>query len=398
MLLTSHNRILTSRIIRFFVAGKKEFLVHENLIVQHSPVFAAMLDAANGMIEATRAEVALEDTQPAIFASFVDFATYGNYSMDYTAEAQSLGRTQSLGSTAPKAAYEQDSLHDDLQLIPTELIAKTPYLRYIQLFIDCGLPDGLYGDPQPWRNFCNTTLTESGFVRDHRIVQVHRELRERCNHHVQVYVFADYYDVPKLRQICLYKVHYCLQRARRSKKGYKLLFETILLAYDNTREGDLLRKLFVQACVADLYNIRQVPGFSDLLERVPGLAMDILQEQPKYWEDREVALSDVDTKFLREKDVPRCERQARKKRHQAAREGQPAMQKRGREDTKQALKSDVKQLEKDGSQSKERPGRHEASSEVRHKEGSKSVLTRAKERLVCVFGFTGKASKGSSSG
>ncbi|KAF6803251.1 hypothetical protein CSOJ01_11019 [Colletotrichum sojae] len=307
--------IYSSRTIRLFVGpDKRVFAVHENLIVRHSSVFAAMLDTANGMSEAIKAEATLGDTQPSTFASFIDWATYGDYKFHAIIQKTVAAKPQPpKDAAAAKGEDQHESFQQLLQQYPPDLIAKKLYLLYMQWFVYSGLPDGLYRHPRP--ELTGTAPADDDFDADLDLAMENREFGERCYHHVQVFVFADCYNIPELRQFCLHKLHRCLQRAKLSDEGYQLLFELIAIAYDNTGEGDPLRKLFVQACVADLCLIRRAPGFSSVLDGVPEVAADIFREQPKYWDCRLVALCDVEAKFKRpESDSTPCERGSRKER------------------------------------------------------------------------------------
>ncbi|KAF6822338.1 hypothetical protein CPLU01_12075 [Colletotrichum plurivorum] len=275
-----------------------------------------MLDTANGMSEAIKAEATLGDTQPSTFASFIDWATYGDYKFHTTIQKRPMATQPQPTRNAAVAKAEGDqheSFEQHLRQYPEDLIAKKPYLLYMQLFVYSGLPDGLYRHPRP--ELAGTAPADDDSDAELDLAMENREFGERCYHHIQVFVFADCYNIPELRQLCLHKLHRCLQRAKLSYKGYQILFEIIAIAYENTGEGDPLRKLFVQACVADLCLVRQTPGFSGFLDRVPGVAADIFREQPKYWDCRLVALCDVEAKFMRpESDSTPCERDSRKER------------------------------------------------------------------------------------
>ncbi|KAK1640747.1 hypothetical protein BDP81DRAFT_391389 [Colletotrichum phormii] len=280
--------VLTSRVVTFRIGqDRKPFQIHEKLIASRSPIFDRML--ANNMRESLEGIVEIDDVKPEVFTSFINFAFYGNYDVPTSHKFQKAGESDAA-KLIPGEAY--DSLIEHVQNSDSRLHAKLPYLRYLLLFVNQGTPGKLYAIPPglPWNK-------DEELEVNFDLMVANQLFGEICMHHVQLYLFADRYDIAQLREVCLHRLHSSLTRARLGNPGYQLLFGVIEFAFANTMPGDKIRKLLVQTCVADISMVRAMPSFKDLLSGVPELAFDVMTELPKYWEQSGKALDDVNSKF-----------------------------------------------------------------------------------------------------
>ncbi|KAJ0342007.1 hypothetical protein COL922a_001744 [Colletotrichum nupharicola] len=283
--------IYTSRVFKFIVGPENTtFHVHEKLFAPHSKGLTRMLN--NGMRESQEGVVVLDDVDKTTFTSFLDYATYGNYRFQRTIPSENIQSTLSDDDLTPEKRC--DSLQDHLIHYDhrPDIIERKPYLKYMELFVKSGDQHGLYAPP--------TYLSEPdelGFDVDLDLKLSNKEFGEVCQHHVKLYAFADKWDISELRQLCPHKIHNCLTRVKLCDSGYHLLFALIDDAYKSTMPGDLLRKLFTQMCVSDISLIRGMSGFPRLVCRLPEIGLDMILEEPKYWEDKPKALADVNSKF-----------------------------------------------------------------------------------------------------
>ncbi|WYZ45994.1 hypothetical protein EsH8_IX_000219 [Colletotrichum jinshuiense] len=249
----------------------------------------------NGMRESKEGVVELDDIEPQIFTSFIEYALYGNYEMPNPQSSKKETTTQDRPMLIPIVELSEEdyaSLSEHLFSQDSLLRRRQPYLKYMDLFVGQGADGMLYGLPKRLPG-----TEKEDLEKDSDLLMENRQFGEICMHHVKVYMFADRYNISKLRQLCLNRLHGCLVRAKLSDSGYHLLFNVIEFAFANTIPGDKLRKLLVQNCVADLSLIRNMPGFRRLLIQVPEIGFEIISELPKYWESRDKALIDIDAKF-----------------------------------------------------------------------------------------------------
>ncbi|KAI3543738.1 hypothetical protein CSPX01_06061 [Colletotrichum filicis] len=267
--------VLTSRVVTFRIGpDRKPFQIHEKLVASRSVIFDRML--TNHTRESLEGVVEIEDVEPEVFTSFIKFAFYGNYNVPTSHKLQKAeDQEPENANLIPGETY--DSLLEHVLKHDFRLSKKQPYLRYLTLFINQGTPGKLYGMPPglPWNK---DEELEANFD----LMVANRLFGEICMHHVQLYIFADRYDIAQLRQVSLHRLHSSLTRARLSDAGYQLLFGVIEFAFTNTMPGDKIRKLLIQTCVADFSMVRAMPSFTDLLHRVPELGVEIMTELPTY--------------------------------------------------------------------------------------------------------------------
>ncbi|KAF9874790.1 hypothetical protein CkaCkLH20_07927 [Colletotrichum karsti] len=277
--------IYTSRIFKFVIGQEgKEFYVHEGLVAPWSEAINRMLQ--NGMRESQEGVVVFKDLDTVVFASFLDFATYRNYKFQRSQDP----KIPQVDHRSPEKRC--DSLRD--HLVPyqgTGMMDKRPYLKYMYLFVESSHTGRIYGPAS------GPAELNPPFDVELDLSISNREFGEVTRHHVKLYAFAEQWGVSELKQLCLHKIHSCLTWVKLSNSGYNLLFDIINLAYSSTMPGDKLRKLLNQMCVADITMIRGMPGFSRLAHDLPEIAVDILLEEPKYWEEKAKALEDVIGKF-----------------------------------------------------------------------------------------------------
>ncbi|GJC78417.1 hypothetical protein ColLi_01255 [Colletotrichum liriopes] len=289
--------VLTSRVITFLVGpDKKAFHVNEKLVVSCSEIFKKML--TNGMRESQEGVVELDEHEPRVFTSFINYTIYGNYEVPI-ARGKHKSATGDMDEellVVPDSEY--DSLSDHV-LKQATLLADSrrsvPYVQYMESFVHQGDTGKLYGKPP--RLLANERPDlEANFD----LMVANRQFGEICTHHVKLYIFADKYDIAELRQLCLHRLHCSLVRAKLGDTGYKLLFDAIAFTFENTLPGDKIRKLFVQTCVADFSLVRLMPFYKDLCYQVPEVVYEIMVELPKYWDTHRNALIDVASKFTEE--------------------------------------------------------------------------------------------------
>ncbi|KZL79366.1 hypothetical protein CI238_01326 [Colletotrichum incanum] len=286
--------VLASRAITFLVGPeKKAFHVNEKLVTSCSEIFKKML--ASGMRESQEGVVELDEHEPRVFTSFINYTIYGNYEVPVARERHksAMDGTDKEVLVVPDSEY--DSLADHV-LKQAALLANNrksaPYIQYMELFVRQGDTGKLYGKPPGLLTNGKPDL-EANFD----LMVANRQFGEICAHHVKLYIFADKYDIGELRQLCLHRLHCSLVRAKLSDTGYELLFDAIAFTFEKTLPGDKIRKLFVQTCVADLGLVRLMPSYKDLCCQVPEVVYEIMMELPKYWDTHRNAVIDVASKF-----------------------------------------------------------------------------------------------------
>ncbi|KAK2004409.1 hypothetical protein LX36DRAFT_649963 [Colletotrichum falcatum] len=233
----------------------------------------------SGMRESHEGVVELDDLEPAVFTSFIRYSLSGNYEVPVT-------------RPVPENHPSLCECIGSLERLVIANLRLLPYIEYMELFANQGHTGKLYGKP-PAHPTGGSRNPESHCD----LSAVTSQFGPACVHHVKIYIFADKYDVSQLRQLCLHKLHLSLVHERFGDGGYRYLFEAIALAFENTRPGDRLRKLFVQACVADLATVRAAPGYKDLCSRAPELAYEMMMELPEYWNTSSNARRDIASKF-----------------------------------------------------------------------------------------------------
>ncbi|KAK1978533.1 hypothetical protein LZ30DRAFT_772765 [Colletotrichum cereale] len=289
--------VLTSRIITFVIGPeKKTFHINEKLVVYCSEVFKKML--SSGMRESREGVVELDEHEPRVFTSFINYMLYGNYEVPIAKkELDTTGKgTGEEVPVVPDGNYDSllDHVAKQRALLANHSKPK-PYVEYMESFIHQGDTGKLYGKP-PGLPVNGGPELEANF--DLLVANCH--FGEICAHHVKLYIFADKYDISELRGLCIHRLHCSLVRAKLSDTGYQFLFDAIAFAFENTRPGDMIRKLFVQTCVADFSLVRIMPGYKELCCQVPEVVYEITVELPKFWESNSNALLDVASKFLDE--------------------------------------------------------------------------------------------------
>ncbi|KAK2024479.1 hypothetical protein LX32DRAFT_731418 [Colletotrichum zoysiae] len=278
--------VLSSRVITFIVGPeKKAFHVNETLVTSRSEVFRKML--TNGMRESKEGVVELDDLDPCIFTSFIQYALCGNYNVPKPED----GTKVELLDKKARVRFNnlQESVLDRRPLDKPE--TNLEYLNHFMRQGDMGMsyarPPGLPASVGPeapdMKAKPDSPVSWSRWT-------------VACAHHMRMYVFADRYDAGELRQLCLHRLHrslvfrlflslslakpLSLSLAKPNETGYRYLFEAVAFGFENTCPGDKIRKLLVQACVADLPQVRPMTGFKELCGRIPELSYEMIMEAP----------------------------------------------------------------------------------------------------------------------
>ncbi|KAK2054733.1 hypothetical protein LY76DRAFT_619056 [Colletotrichum caudatum] len=271
--------ILTSREVTFLIGpSRMAFHVNEKLVASCSEVFRKML--TNRMRESQEGVVELDDVEPRVFTSFIQYTLCGNYQVPGPVDEMEI-----VVETGDKEAlFLRDWELWSFATRPRTFDINGKPLsspQYAAAFIRQGDACMPYAKPPglPAREISDTDEYVDLSFAESRFAMI-------CGHHVKLYIFADMYDVVDLRQLCLHRLHrslaYRLLRsvvhAKLGDAEYQHLFDAVAFVFENTCTGDKIRKLFVQACAADFSLVCLMSGYKDLCLRVPEVAYEMTME------------------------------------------------------------------------------------------------------------------------
>lgn len=123
----------------------------------------------------------------------------------------------------------------------------------------------------PWNIFLNEEYGKSEVDFDApRNPQSHLEYEEIFLCHAELYMFADRYDIPTLRDLCLWKLHKCLIAFTVFPERVGDVIKLIEYVYQNTAGSDRLRELIAHYASIILEELMTDNNFSEgILEMAP---------------------------------------------------------------------------------------------------------------------------------
>lgn len=120
-------------------------------------------------------------------------------------------------------------------------------------------------------------------------IQTPRVNEDRCEDftevylsHAKLYVLADKYDIPELRQLCLHYLHATLITFNLYPDSIEDIINLVKYAFKNTVERDKLRNLLVQYCACCTKDITKSALFQDLVAECPDFGSDMMKEIGRY--------------------------------------------------------------------------------------------------------------------
>ncbi|KIY03072.1 uncharacterized protein Z520_01539 [Fonsecaea multimorphosa CBS 102226] len=324
---TSLSEALNSTTFQFLVGSeRKAFNVHSMLVVQLSPVFAALINGK--MVESIERRAVLDDIDQETFLRFCEYAYKGDFSVPppTTVVRQKLSSSMPLEtindkftpdhqehlSTGAQVGKEDGSGEGDEGLITLAKDLRPPvhhnhckpawkqriyrpvsWLRGARVHRDSGLHAT---DPQinipvtsnipepgsklamDWARFCSVASDWKGPIfHPYRNCPPSESLTETLLSQARLYVFADRYVVESLKALVLYKM-------RRTLASLKLFFERVpevfglvQYVYENTREGDDLRLLLTQFAACVIPVLLQHPDWDRFIREQRTFTWDLLQ-------------------------------------------------------------------------------------------------------------------------
>lgn len=264
--INSNVRIFESPAFTFYVGHEKRvFNVHIGAIRHHSRPLEVLMTGP--MSEAQNGCAHLPDVDVDTFARFVQFAYMGDYGGHPAqfAPRQKYTHISSQAEQPPKlsARRADDSVHTAVQK----------------------------GDVSPSNQQSGEGCRESCLLREFRnLTFCHRlpflfdcrdvgdSTMNTVLRHAETYVFADTYQIERLRNLALAKAHAYLRRTSSMSAIHvvELVKYTLHNTMDSTDSPDELRKVVMMylACVVD--QLIGVKEFLSLLENEPSLSVQLI--------------------------------------------------------------------------------------------------------------------------
>ncbi|KAK2759335.1 hypothetical protein FQN54_002813 [Arachnomyces sp. PD_36] len=280
---------------------KTPFFVHVSVLAKASKVLNVL--AQGSMAEAIEGVAVLEDCPPHVFARFCEFTYMGDYeaakalvaseaSMEgvtatgagaggaaagqmgqnalggaTAGPATVAGTTTAQGAIASSATTTTNSHTPTLPRFPRTTKKRASATNPWNIFLkeDYGSASIFFDPPtndKPSTDFTPVFLS-----------------------HVELYIFADRYDVPDLRDLCLYKLHQTLIHFIIFPERVGDISRMVEYVYNETPEkegeSDRLRELVAHYASVSLEDLMVDREFEEEILLIPGFAKDILRTNMK---------------------------------------------------------------------------------------------------------------------
>jgi hypothetical protein len=303
-----------------FLVGpkKKEFALHRTAVSRLSKSLDQLVNGP--MREAKEQCVSWEDTDEDTFIRFGEWAYTGDYtpgSPEILLDASQIATSEQEGTVAQtnapvdeslltllnlsRAKFDSPERHCNSEWTPTKwkycctLCSSkftSPYCS------ECRIPR--YANCTGCRNDIARKSTRhrimEAFVGD--LVQLQesesrfpRKIPESCEDytevflsHARLYVLADKYDIPELREYCLDNLYDDLLNRNVHADRIEDLVDLAKYSFANTIERDNLRKLVVEYCACFIKQLTKSDGFKDLVDGCPDFGSQLLAEVGRYME------------------------------------------------------------------------------------------------------------------
>ncbi|KAI1947732.1 hypothetical protein LOZ12_003654 [Ophidiomyces ophidiicola] len=273
----SYDKLLSSPIFQFLIGAEKElFTIHTALIVDHSEPLSVLI--SGGMAEAREGYAWLEDTDPQTFARFGQYLYTGDYE---AADPNIIPSPPEIVSNAPDE-FPDDSLADTLEAEDHKLwLCKKKDKGKKKRLIQRNDPVQIL-DMKP-TNFSDLKYDAAvhNFKKDpRRNMEPCEDYTEVFLCHARLYTFADKYDIPGLKDACLYKLHKTLVGFTLYKERRQDIVELVRYTYLNTRDMiepmEKLRFLVIQYVASVAQELVQSTQFIELLGNMGQVGRDLI--------------------------------------------------------------------------------------------------------------------------
>ncbi|CAK1357271.1 hypothetical protein CB0940_12276 [Cercospora beticola] len=241
----------------FDVHGHR-FTLHKRLVQRYSEPLMAMMH--NGMEETQHGFATLQDTEELTFARFSEFIYSGSYS-----PANSLPTSNGVSprtSTPENIRYWTEFTPSPMpQAKP--LVLTRPRLRELQFDLPAQLP------------LPTDSTVSSGALALEEVLPI-------LNSHVDVYVFADTYNVHELRIHAAQRFCEILRRLVFPLHPITRMVELISHIYDHTPTShenvDILREVVAHFAADNIEDLTGSAEFCDLVEQGGEFVKDLVQK------------------------------------------------------------------------------------------------------------------------
>ncbi|PTB72119.1 hypothetical protein M440DRAFT_1385281 [Trichoderma longibrachiatum ATCC 18648] len=245
--------ILLSKPFQFLVGPKKkEFALHRTAVSRLSKSLDQLVNGR--MREAKEQCVSWEDTDEKTFIRFGEWA----YTGDYTP-----GEPEILLDASQIAPSQQDSA-DAADCRKGPAMASTTHRMMYKFDSNDG--------------YISQVAIQTPRVNEDRC----EDFTEVYLSHAKLYVLADKYDIPELRQLCLHYLHATLITFNLYPDSIEDIINLVKYAFKNTVERDKLRNLLVQYCACCTKDITKSALFQDLVAECPDFGSDMMKEIGRY--------------------------------------------------------------------------------------------------------------------
>ncbi|KAI8152716.1 hypothetical protein K4K49_008664 [Colletotrichum sp. SAR 10_70] len=290
------EEILKSRHITFVIGlEKKEFTVHEASIASLSEPLRVLV--TGNMKEATQARVIWDDTEPSVFAGFMEYAYSGNFSIPAsrknespethneeemeTEEEQSEVDDDDRDASERHAADERDNGSDGNDDDDDD----DDYDKEPSLLKDVRDEKGTKREYCAKNNFAKKHFLSEKFCPSCSSLDTDSIPCEIAAYTAvaKLYVLADKYDVSALKNLCTSKLARSLSRARGIRNTLSIVVHTIRFLYKHTMKKDQLRQLLLRFLIADLEWAMRNSKVRTMLSDAPELASELFLLVPHYY-------------------------------------------------------------------------------------------------------------------
>ncbi|KAH0496124.1 hypothetical protein TgHK011_003503 [Trichoderma gracile] len=306
--------ILLSKPFKFLVGPKKkEFALHRTAVSRLSKSLDQLVNGR--MREAKEQCVSWEDTDEKTFIRFGEWAYTGDYTPgepEILLDASQVATSQHDSADVPQEQSMVSSLRLALDLSNEDLAGPSTHCNgyawgYSTHQYACTICKVLhYPSSCPkcrvHRNsFCAECLKGPAMTSTtHRMmykfesndeyasqvaIQTPRVNEDRCEDftevflsHARLYVLADKYDIPELRQICLHYLHATLITFNLYEDSVEDVINLVKYSFKNTVEKDKLRNLLVQYCGCFTKEMTKSALFQDLVAECPEFGSEMMKE------------------------------------------------------------------------------------------------------------------------
>ncbi|KAL6864587.1 hypothetical protein J3F83DRAFT_143103 [Trichoderma novae-zelandiae] len=311
--------ILLSKPFKFLVGPKKkELALHRTAVSSLSKSLDQLLNGR--MREATEQCVSWEDTDEKTFIRFGEWAYTGDYTpgeSEILLDASQIATSQQNSADVPQVQPMVNSLRLLLDVGNKDLEGPSTHCgqyswvpssseHYCKICSSLHIPLTVCSRCRtPRHTFCAECRKGPAMVSTtHRImyifdsndeyktqtaIQTPKINEDSCEDytevflsHAKLYVLADKYDIPKLRQLCLHYLHATLMTFNLHQDSVEDIVNLVKYSFKNTVEKDKLRNLLVQYSACFTREITKSVFWQDLVAECPEFGSEMAKEIGKY--------------------------------------------------------------------------------------------------------------------